>query len=1647
MKRKTLIAMLAAMLSLALCMFGVACGIADDDVSSSSTDEHVHSLTAISANEATCTTAGNTAYWTCECGKLFADAEATTETTLEAVTVAALGHNFGDWVTVPATCLVAGSKTRTCSRCDKTETEVISAPGHTYGAWVEKTAATCTMEGEEERECSSCHDKETRAIAALNHSYESVDAVAATYYKAGVAAHYKCSRCDELFVKNGEAYTATTLADLAIAKKTLIEETTAGGTPAEGDYINSVVNSKLKNLDQTAVTYVTTKKDGKDVVAAYFSNLNTVTWSDAADRVDDGNNNWGFGEFRIALSGNITAISFDYRLVNTGKGTCLVKPDNDGNPDKSFGMSHVIEYKFKLNGTTETYTNESKAVYGKEFLNADGEWHTFTLEVAKEDMMNILLKIYHFTGEMLVTNYRINEAHVHAYGEWTTKVEATCTTDGSRERVCACGDKQTETINKLGHDVVNHEAKAATCTEVGWNAYETCSRCDYTTKVEIAAKGHTKVIDSAVPATCTETGLKEGSHCSVCNTVLQAQDVVPALGHEYQAVAEKPATYYEAGVAAHYKCSRCEELFVKNGEVYTGTTLADLAIAKLDSWIDGCTIATEPEGLLHIETGKVKQMTYSGVYNVDGKVAYYFSNTPAGIDAETRFVTEGTDTTKKIYPTYVFDQKNVRKFAFDYKIKNSCTNGVKDRPAVQYITQILGSDGSYDILTFEPVFNEWGHYEYTLTDDQVKKFSGFIVKMGGLDGEMLIANVQTTMATMVDGCETAAEPEGLLHVEDGKTKAMTYVGTYNVNGKVAYYYKDNGPHYEVKNNAEVLVNPETRFVTDGTYTGSGERTYDNRRVKSFSFEYKVINADSTIITGDGANAPFFAQILASGSNHYLSLVFDAVNDGEWHTQTFEVPADKQTEFCGFILKMGVLNGEFMVANIQVEEAALNANSETTTEQEGFLSIESEKVKAIKYEGVYNVDGKAAYYYTGANKEKAETRFITEGTYTGNDRERVYNYHPEVVKISFNYIIRNSATPKELAEVLTGRTDKATTIVQVLEPGYTRNYEFVPVMDDKWHTYELTLNVEDRKLFAGFIIKFGAFTGEMLVADINVTTATMVDGCETAAEPENELHIETGKVKVMTFDGLYNVDGNAAYYFHDNGVHYDSLDNLLNPEVRFVTEGTDTTKKVDGKYIFAPQRVRSFSFDYKLINACSVGVADKPTVPYITQIIGDDGSYDVLDFTPTNDGTWAHYEYTLTDKQVEVFSGFIIKMGALNGEMLVANIHVEAISMVEGCEETAEAESLLKLEDGKTKKMTYNGVYNVDGKAAYYFSTGELDAWSETRFVTAGTNTKTKVNGSYIYAPQKITAFSFDYKIRNISKTIITDDGANAPYFSQIICSDTTYFPLELKMIADGQWHTQTYIVPEAQQELFSGFIVKLGRLKGEMFIANITAELDGAVAAVGNMQYLDLQAAFNAAKDGDTVRLLKDYTIPETVADTVEARLVINSKITLDFGAYRIIAPAKMDAYSNNFAALYVNDDVTFVAAENGGIYCESSETETGAYGVNILNGAKLTVNSGSYHGGGTVFQVQLGELEILSGRFSVTAFGEPYGYNFVINCIDSAYKAGTAKVSIKGGYFANFNPENCKAEGEGTNFVADGYTVDDLGDSVDYRYLVKSAG
>lgn len=203
-----------------------------------------------------------------------------------------------------------------------------------------------------------------------------------------------------------------------------------------------------------------------------------------------------------------------------------------------------------------------------------------------------------------------------------------------------------------------------------------------------------------------------------------------------------------------------------------------------------------------------------------------------------------------------------------------------------------------------------------------------------------------------------------------------------------------------------------------------------------------------------------------------------------------------------------------------------------------------------------------------------------------------------------------------------------------------------------------------------------------------------------------------------------------------------------------------------------------------------------------------------------------------------------------------------------------------------------------------------------------------------------------------------------------------------------------------------------------------TVETSEYVAEINGTGYATLQAAIDAAKDGDTITLLKDITVDGEDKDT--SRTVIDKPITLDLNDKTIKSPDNMGNNERNFVALYISADVT-INATIGGI----NTGKNGAYAINVMNGATLTINGGNYYGGGTAVQVQKGTANINGGTFACEPYSNPtYGYKFLINCIDAAYKNGTAKVSIKGGSFVNYDPSGSASENPIGNFCPSGYVA-----------------
>lgn len=123
-----------------------------------------------------------------------------------------------------------------------------------------------------------------------------------------------------------------------------------------------------------------------------------------------------------------------------------------------------------------------------------------------------------------------------------------------------------------------------------------------------------------------------------------------------------------------------------------------------------------------------------------------------------------------------------------------------------------------------------------------------------------------------------------------------------------------------------------------------------------------------------------------------------------------------------------------------------------------------------------------------------------------------------------------------------------------------------------------------------------------------------------------------------------------------------------------------------------------------------------------------------------------------------------------------------------------------------------------------------------------------------------------------------------------------------------------------------------------------------------------------------------------------------------------------------------------------------------GAYGLwnNSGNGGKIVINGGNIEAQTHAVYSENGVIEINGGTFKLTNADtaerdENGNLRFLINCLDKNYKAGTARIIVKGGKFYEFNPANNVAEGPGTNFVAEGYhSVESLEDGKKVYTVVK---
>ena len=478
-----------------------------------------HDEIAHDAKAPTCTEIGWDAYVTCS------RCDYTTY-----VKKAKLGHDEIAHDAKAPTCTEIGWDAYvTCSRCDYTTYQAKPSLGHTSSAATQenRTEPDCVTNGSYDRVvyCSVCDTEISRKeviVPALGHDEIKHDAKTPTCTEIGWDAYVTCSRCDY-----------TTYVEKAKLGHDEIAHDAKAPTCTEIGWDAYVTCSRC---DYT--TYVEKAKLGHDEVAhaAQAPTCTEIGWDAyvTCSRCD-----YTTYKAKAAL-GHSPADAVEENRVEP---SCVVS----GSYDRIVYCS-VCEAKL-------SHRNINIPALGHDEIKHDAKAPTYT-EIGWEAYVTCSRCDYSTYQEIPALR------HTPASAVIENRVEPDCVTDGSYDSVVYCSvckeelSRETVVLDKLGHDEIPHDAKAPTCIEIGWEAYVTCSRCDYTTYNELSALGHDEIAHDAKAPDCTVISWDAYVTCSRCDYTTYAEK--KALGHDGISHEAKAPTCTEIGWDAYVTCSRCD---------------------------------------------------------------------------------------------------------------------------------------------------------------------------------------------------------------------------------------------------------------------------------------------------------------------------------------------------------------------------------------------------------------------------------------------------------------------------------------------------------------------------------------------------------------------------------------------------------------------------------------------------------------------------------------------------------------------------------------------------------------------------------------------------------------------------------------------------------------------------------------------------------------------------------------------------------------------------------------------------------------------------------------------------------------------------------------------------------------------------------
>ena len=636
-----------------------------------------HHTTKVNPKDATCEEAGNREYWICEdegCGKLFVDEAALVETTLDAVTIPALGHNWvnptwtwtmnGDYYTGATLTFTCANDATHKQTPEVTFTANQTDPDCTNAGKIVYTA-TATFEGK------TYTDTKEVALEKTGHTLTATAAKDATCEEAGNIAYWTCSVCNKIFSDENARYEITA-ADTVIAALGHTYDYAHTDYDWSADHSSCTATATCIRCDATDTETKASTNDVKIPATCEAQGIRIYT-------VDFENENFA-------------TQTYDELIPATGHGTAVAHEGEEATCEaagfEAYWTCAVCGKLFKAETLTAANEIANPIVipatgHNWDYENVDYNWSE--------------TEPYTCTATVTCKNDGSHKKAVTGSVTITDSTEADCVTDGSRTYTATFpadtsipNATKTATTAALGHDFsesvdrahvvdgTHHNYKCARCDAYGimngneaqanasvactfhgdWyvSENESCTepgsewrQCDFCSNKETRereALTHQVFSVAAQEATCVAIGNKAYTYCERCGLLLtvdgdnvETQNIKfnadaaialykteDMLNHDLKATAAKAATCEEDGNIAYWTCERCGKIFntATPASNEAAITLADTVIAATKHVFTG---AVRDNG----DNTHSKQCTKCDAYGImvngtpvkDGKEACY----------------------------------------------------------------------------------------------------------------------------------------------------------------------------------------------------------------------------------------------------------------------------------------------------------------------------------------------------------------------------------------------------------------------------------------------------------------------------------------------------------------------------------------------------------------------------------------------------------------------------------------------------------------------------------------------------------------------------------------------------------------------------------------------------------------------------------------------------------------------------------------------------------------------------------------------------------------------------------------------------------------------------------------------------------------